>query len=399
MNKQVPLNDGLVTNGKILYAGTGRTLSAFQAKSGKLIWKNKDWDTAHGTVSTFSVQDSVIIGHAFWEATYANDANTGQKLWSKKIGFGSPVAIYNGFAYYISNTDNSISIVEAKTGKRIVRKSFDFALHNLSVPLVTDKEIIFGTAEEGVIAVDRETLEEKWRFRTGRAMIYTVPTLGDPASPVECSPVLAGDVVYIGASDDDMKLLIAKGYIIPFESGVIVITHWNVSNKVQKDRYKETICIAEKKRIHLNENKAYELISDNANQLESNLDTSCNQSVSNLYTQYRLGEYRTDEESKGKGNKEKEPLKRESYVSIIESYTSNFELQDSIKGYVEMRQKMKGFTVRALKMGLNKLDEIAGDDETKIAIVNQSIERSWKSFYPLSDSSKKEQDRFAGFAF
>ena len=201
MNKQVPLNDGLVTNGKILYAGTGRTLSAFQAKSGKLIWKNKDWDTAHGTVSTFSVQDSVIIGHAFWEATYANDANTGQKLWSKKIGFGSPVAIYNGFAYYISNTDNSISIVEAKTGKRIVRKSFDFALHNLSVPLVTDKEIIFGTAEEGVIAVDRETLEEKWRFRTGRAMIYTVPTLGDPASPVECSPVLAGDVVYIGASD------------------------------------------------------------------------------------------------------------------------------------------------------------------------------------------------------
>lgn len=204
---------------------------------------------------------------------------------------------------------------------------------------------------------------------------------------------------YIGASDDDMKLLIAKGYIIPFESGVIVITHWNVSNKVQKDRYKETICIAEKKRIHLNENKAYELISDGTNQLGSNMDTACNQNVSNLYTQYRLGEYRTEEDSKGKEKKEKEPLKRESYVSIIESYTSNFELQDSIKGYVEMRQKMKGFTVRALKMGLNKLDEIAGDDETKIAIVNQSIERSWKSFYPLSDSSKKEQDRFAGFAF
>ena len=96
---------------------------------------------------------------------------------------------------------------------------------------------------------------------------------------------------------------------------------------------------------------------------------------------------------------EKEPLKRESYVSIIESYTENEELKDSIKGYVEMRQKMKGFTVRALKMGLKKLDEIAGDDETKIAIVNQSIEHSWKSFYPLSYSSKKEPDRFAGFAF
>lgn len=195
------MNDGLVTDGEILYAGTGRTLSAFQAKSGKLIWQNKDWDTEHGTVSTFSVQDGVIIGHAFWEATYANDTRTGRKLWSKGIGFGSPVALYNGLAYYISNTDNSLSVVEAKTGKRIVRKSFDFALHNLSVPLITEQEIIFGTAEQGVIAVDRETLEEKWRFRTGRAMIYTVPTLGDPASPVECSPVLVGDVVYIGASD------------------------------------------------------------------------------------------------------------------------------------------------------------------------------------------------------
>lgn len=201
MNKQVPLDDGLVTDGDILYAGTGRTLSAFQAKSGKLIWQNKDWDTSHGTVSTFSVQDGVIIGHAFWEATYANDARTGRKLWSKGFGFGSPIALHNGLAYYISNKGNSLSVVEAKTGKPIVRKSYNFNLHNLSTPLVTDQEIIFGTAEQGVVAVDRETLEEKWRFRTGRAMIYTVPTLGDPASPVECSPVLVGDVVYIGASD------------------------------------------------------------------------------------------------------------------------------------------------------------------------------------------------------
>ena len=44
-----------------------------------------------------------------------------------------------------------------------------------------------------------------------------------------------------GASDDDLKILISKGFIITFESGLIVITHWKMHNCIQKDRYKKTI--------------------------------------------------------------------------------------------------------------------------------------------------------------
>ena len=44
----------------------------------------------------------------------------------------------------------------------------------------------------------------------------------------------------IAASDDDLKLLIAKGFLIPFESGVIAIVHWKKSNLIQKDRYTPT---------------------------------------------------------------------------------------------------------------------------------------------------------------
>ena len=143
--------------------------------------------------------DDVLVGHAFWEATHANDIRTGRRLWSKRFGFGSPMAAHDGLLYFLS--DRSLTVMEAKTGRKVVQKEYGFELKNLSTPLVTDSEIIFGTAENGVVAVDASTLEEKWRFRTGRAMIYTVPTLGDPASPVETSPVLSGDVVYIGASD------------------------------------------------------------------------------------------------------------------------------------------------------------------------------------------------------
>ena len=53
----------------------------------------------------------------------------------------------------------------------------------------------------------------------------------------------------IGASDDDCKLLIAKGFILVFETGVIVIKHWKIHNYIQKDRFKPTICSEEKREI------------------------------------------------------------------------------------------------------------------------------------------------------
>lgn len=51
---------------------------------------------------------------------------------------------------------------------------------------------------------------------------------------------------YVGASDDDIKILIAKGYIIPFESGVIVITHWKQHNSIKSDRFTPTLYTEEK---------------------------------------------------------------------------------------------------------------------------------------------------------
>lgn len=61
----------------------------------------------------------------------------------------------------------------------------------------------------------------------------------------------------VGASDDDAKLLIAKQFIIPFESGVVVIKHWKIHNYIRKDTYSETKCKTEKKCLELDENQAY----------------------------------------------------------------------------------------------------------------------------------------------
>ena len=61
----------------------------------------------------------------------------------------------------------------------------------------------------------------------------------------------------IGAAEDDLKLLIGKKFLIPFESGVVVIKHWNISNSYKNDRNNETTYLEEKGMLRLKPNKAY----------------------------------------------------------------------------------------------------------------------------------------------
>ena len=61
----------------------------------------------------------------------------------------------------------------------------------------------------------------------------------------------------IGCSEDDLKLLIAKNFIIPFESGIVVIKHWKIHNYIQSDRYKPTVYQEEREQLEVKENKAY----------------------------------------------------------------------------------------------------------------------------------------------
>ena len=61
----------------------------------------------------------------------------------------------------------------------------------------------------------------------------------------------------IGASDDDLKILIAKRFILAFENGVIVIKHWRMHNLLRKDRYTPTQYQEEYQRLEIKENGSY----------------------------------------------------------------------------------------------------------------------------------------------
>lgn len=81
----------------------------------------------------------------------------------------------------------------------------------------------------------------------------------------------------LGCTDDDLRILFAKNFIIPFEDGVCVIKHWKIHNLIQKDRYKPTVYGEHKQQLSLKNNNVY------------TMDTKWIQNVSILEPQVRLG--------------------------------------------------------------------------------------------------------------
>lgn len=137
----------------------------------------------------------------------------------------------------------------------------------------------------------------------------------------------------IGASDDDCKLLIAKGFIIVFETGVIVIKHWKIHNYIQKDRFKPTICLEEKKEISAGEDGVY---------------TRCIQNASSLDTQVSIGKV-----SIGKVSKDREPPKRFTAPTLeeVKEYCAER------KNNVDAERFINYYTANGWKVGKNPMKD------------------------------------------
>lgn len=90
----------------------------------------------------------------------------------------------------------------------------------------------------------------------------------------------------VGCKEDDLKLLFVKKFLIPFDSGVVVIKHWKIHNYIRKDTYTETKYKEEKSALELDENSAYRLSVTNPLQLRD-------ESVTGTSTQDRLGKVRS----------------------------------------------------------------------------------------------------------
>lgn len=166
----------------------------------------------------------------------------------------------------------------------------------------------------------------------------------------------------VGCKDDDMNLLIMKKFIIPFESGVVVIKHWKIHNYIQNDRYSETKYKNEKAQLVLDENKAYRL-----------QNHECIQDVSIMETQVRLGK-----DSLGKDRKD---------IGVFESYAKgNKDLLNALNEFDRMRKSMKKtMTDRAKEMLCTDLDKLAAEGQNIIACINESIFHNWQGVFRVKE--------------
>jgi len=96
----------------------------------------------------------------------------------------------------------------------------------------------------------------------------------------------------VGCGEDDLKILIVKKFVIPFENGVVVVKHWLINNnKIQKDRYKTSLYTEQKSELYLKENRSY---TTNENKGKKLLIEDCTHSVNSPLTQNRIEENRIE---------------------------------------------------------------------------------------------------------
>lgn len=89
-----------------------------------------------------------------------------------------------------------------------------------------------------------------------------------------------------------------------------------------------------------------------------------------------------------------------SFDELIEAYTNNVDLQEELKNHLQTRKAKKAsMTNRAIELSFKSLDKLSNNDEEKIKIVQQSIERGWIGFFALTkektNSSKSNTNWFA----
>lgn len=178
----------------------------------------------------------------------------------------------------------------------------------------------------------------------------------------------------VGANDDDLKVLIAKKLIIPFESGVIVIRHWKLNNYLRKDRYIETIYKQEKNLLNEDENGVYELGIPDDNQTST------------------VGLPSKEKNSIEENRKEKKIKKEKKSTEFDELINSNFtdeELRNTVYEFIKMRKAIKKpLTTRGLELMINKLYKLTTNIDEQIEILNNSIMNNWQGIFPLKQNIK-----------
>ncbi len=134
-----------------------------------------------------------------------------------------------------------------------------------------------------------------------------------------------------GCNEDDLKLLIAKGFVICFDSGIIVITHWNLHNSIRKDRKKDTFFKTEKALLSLN--------SGVYSEIDNHLSTICQPTVNHLSAQDKISKDNISKDNINNMSTSVDGRNAFDYQSVVNSFNSICVSLPTIQKLTDKRRK------------------------------------------------------------
>lgn len=198
---------------------------------------------------------------------------------------------------------------------------------------------------------------------TARCLYFTLAMFADDDGFVNNPKSIMRQV---GSTTDDMNILIAKRFVLIFESGVIVIKHWKIHNYIQSDRYHDTKYKEERAMLTLDENKAY-----------VELDTPCIHDVSKVDTEVRL------EIGKSKDRIDKSIVQDE-FEKLWTIYPKKQGKQNAYKAYEKARKD--GVTYEDVEKGIKAYVEYCRGKDTQYIKMGSSFfnQRAWQDDWSIN---------------
>ena len=178
----------------------------------------------------------------------------------------------------------------------------------------------------------------------------------------------------IGCKDDDLKILLTKKFLLPFESGVVVIKHWQIHNYIQKDRYRETKYKEEKSMLQLDENKAYTMKNEECIQDVYKLDTQDRDRIEIGKDSIEIDNIPAFEEKSSTASAKANKHKYGEYKNVLLKDEELQKLKDEYKNWEELIKyldeyiEMKGYKAKSHYLCIKKwvVDAVSKEKKDKI---------------------------------
>ena len=200
-----------------------------------------------------------------------------------------------------------------------------------------------------------------------------------------------------GTKEDDMKLLIAKSFIIPFDSGVIVIKHWRINNFLRKDRHIDTKFQNELSKLSVNDNQEYVWL------------TTGQPSIDKIRIDKNSIEYKEENIIKEESKPEKHKYGEYKHVLLTDKeynkLKNDYDNYEDLIKYLDEYIEMKGYKAKSHYLCIKKwvIDAVKKDnsknfwkteDKKVPKWINQNIESEEVSKEELEDFKREWNDIF-----